>query len=50
VNRENLIEAVHAMGLQIHILNASTEDEIDTAFAVTLVGCAHSLLCERQSP
>jgi putative ABC transport system substrate-binding protein len=26
-------EAAHAVGLQIHILNASTQDEIDTAFA-----------------
>jgi putative tryptophan/tyrosine transport system substrate-binding protein len=26
-------EAAHALGLQIHVLNASTEGEIDTAFA-----------------
>jgi putative ABC transport system substrate-binding protein len=25
-------EAAHAVGLQIHVLNASTQDEIDTAF------------------
>jgi putative ABC transport system substrate-binding protein len=27
-------EAAHALGLQIHVLNASTEREIDTAFAM----------------
>jgi putative ABC transport system substrate-binding protein len=27
-------EAAHALGLQIHVLNASTEGEIDTAFAM----------------
>jgi putative ABC transport system substrate-binding protein len=27
-------EAAHALGLQIHVLNASTEAEIDTAFAI----------------
>ena len=27
-------EAAHALGLQIHILNASTEAEINTAFAI----------------
>ena len=27
-------EAAHALGLQIHVLNASTEGEIDTAFAI----------------
>src|SRR5262245_35545381 len=26
-------EAAHALGLQIHVLNASTESEINTAFA-----------------
>jgi putative ABC transport system substrate-binding protein len=30
---KDMQEAAHAVGLQIHILNASTEDEIDTAFA-----------------
>jgi putative ABC transport system substrate-binding protein len=27
-------EAAHALGLQIHVLNASTEGEINTAFAI----------------
>jgi putative tryptophan/tyrosine transport system substrate-binding protein len=30
---KDMQEAAHAVGLQIHTLNASTEDEIDTAFA-----------------
>ena len=30
---KDMQEAAHAVGLQIHILNASTQDEIDTAFA-----------------
>src|SRR5271169_3530358 len=31
---EEMQEAAHALGLQIHVLNASTEGEIDTAFVI----------------
>jgi putative ABC transport system substrate-binding protein len=30
---KDMQDAAHALGLQIHVLNASTQDEIDTAFA-----------------
>jgi putative tryptophan/tyrosine transport system substrate-binding protein len=37
-------EAAHALGLQIHVLNASTEAEIDTAFAILAQLRASALL------